>query len=125
MRLISTPLYILWVLNYHVIMQAMSKTTVAESRIRFQGWPDNQILIQGTNDGPERGMNDTEKVLNIAFMIPWSGDWPIGPSVASAFLIGLFKVIDLDILPGFHFDWDFEDTECSGLVGTKVRNSYF
>ena len=70
------------------------------------------FVLTGTGYGasiPGVALNNT---LTIGYIIPWSHDWPIGPSTGSAISLGIKEVERRGLLPGYQIDWVIEDTYC-------------
>ena len=63
--------------------------------------------------------------FQLGILIPWSGDWVLGPSMGAAVGVALTEVERRGILPGgFTVDWEWKDTECSRLTGKKSVKCY-
>ena len=77
------------------------------------------VIVQSALGGNIAGLalNDT---LNLAFLIPWTGDVPIGSSTAAGFTLGIQEVHNRQLLPGYTVDWQFRDTWCKPQQGEQA-----
>ncbi len=57
--------------------------------------------------------------LTIAYIMPWSGSWSIGPRIGGAFILGLEEVRKRNLLPGYNIEWEFRDSACSARQGIR------
>ena len=58
--------------------------------------------------------------LKLAYLIPWSRGWKMGPYIGSAFLLGIESVKERQLLPGYEIEWTWSDTQCEPLRGIKM-----
>ena len=54
--------------------------------------------------------------FTIAYAYPWSGAWPVGPTIGAAFLVGLNEVKRRNILPGYEMEWFVRDTASNARI---------
>lgn len=59
------------------------------------------------------------KDIRIGALIPWNGSWPAGPRLASAIIVAIDKVRDLNLLPGYNLTYIWRDSFCQ--IGPSLR----
>lgn len=52
------------------------------------------------------------KEIRLGALIPWNGTWPAGPRMASAILIAIDKVKEMNLLPGYNISYVWRDSQC-------------
>lgn len=67
--------------------------------------------------GNRKGIDS--KKLRIGALIPWNGSWPAGPRLASAIIVAIEKVRDLNLLPGYNLTYIWKDSFCQ--IGPSLR----
>lgn len=66
--------------------------------------------------------NDMNGTLTLGVLIPWEQGWLVGPSVGSAFLLGLDEVRRRQLLPGYQINWLLRDDYCAPRRGMQVSS---
>ena len=77
------------------------------------------LRLDGTTAGNVQGVA-VNNTLTIAYSIPWSHDWAVGPVMGSAIVVGLEEVRRRQLLPGFDIEWVWRDSYCKPLHGIKM-----
>ncbi len=60
------------------------------------------------------------KTLTVAYSIPWVQGWPVGIRAGSAIIVGIEEVERRQLLPGYHIDWIWRDSQCNSAIGIQM-----
>ncbi len=60
------------------------------------------------------------KTLTMALSIPWIQGWPVGIRSGSAIIVDIEEVERRQLLPGYHIDWIWRDSQCDPTIGIPM-----
>lgn len=77
------------------------------------------------NDTALRQENSLKKELHLAYLMPWTNSWDVGPLIGSAIILGIETVFKRGLLPGYDISWSWVDSKCEPLPGVKAVVTMF